>query len=557
MSKNNIDFRFFTDNFNIISKGKDDKGNDVMRVGGIAVTSDLDSQNEILVVDGCNIERLNGAICNWNHQLLKDPSSAVGVVTKAEKRTNGIYVECDLFSDHQKSKDIYELTKRLEKANTKQKMAFSIEGRVIERDELDPRRVTKSVLSGVALTAQPINRATFAQIIKGETDGLEEPQFEKSESGNLIDLKDSEGNRITLDSNFNIKIEKSMTTESAAPLRKESLDKEIKVQEFEDEDEENIKKEKNIKKSFFIDRESFNFTSKLEKSQIYDLLIKASTNMSYDNLKRLYQTIEVLQKTKGDTMSELTPEKLEKALTFLNNIAEQSEKLEKSSHMKKNEEEEEEKKEAPQNEDKEEEMKKEFVEKSSDMKKSEEQSLEEKIQKAEAELISLRELKKAEEEKSISKPNLNQEIIKGLLSDIESTIDKKISTVTELVKGLSSENESIKKILETKEEELKKSEDKYQELASKSQSPRSITSSSYIIKGDTEETKGTYVLDSRNEMHRKLILEKGDQLINWNLVQSGDVFEKSFAEDLNNFQFGNPATQSMMQKFKDNKISII
>ena len=61
-------------------------------------------------------------------------------------------------------------------------MGFSIEGQAIERDVLNPKRVLKARITGVAITQCPKNPNTLMNIIKGEyADEFVEGQEEENE----------------------------------------------------------------------------------------------------------------------------------------------------------------------------------------------------------------------------------------------------------------------------------------------------------------------------------------------------------------------------------------
>jgi hypothetical protein len=578
---NNIDFRFYTEGFTI-KKAKDEEGKKVMRIGGIASTNDLDAQGEVLLVEGMDISRLEGATCNWQHQSLKNPASIIGIITKAEKRIGkGLYLECTLFDDSQMAKDVYDLTRRLNKASTKQTMAFSIEGRATHRDEINPKIVTKSIITSTAITPTPINRNTFAEIIKGEVsfeDSLQAPEFEKSKNGLIVDIETKKGNRYTVDEDHNIVIEKAMSSSNSTTIESESLDNEEVNLEYNDK---KTKKKKKPKKSFFINEESDNFKGKLNKSQVYDYFLNSIPNLSIGSAKTLYQTVEVLQKSEGNTMSEITKEKLEKAFAILNQVADSSEDLakgynpkefmkscydkgmEKSDIFKAMKE----KGDDMSDEDMEKEYESEFASKKKEGKedkkedkveKSEtkEMTLEDKISKAQSDLEALQaqkdELTKSEVVETPKEDNT--ELTKSLINSLESKFDTKFNALGEILKSFQSENESIKTLLSTKETELAKSEAEREELANKPNAPKSITTKEYLEKGDVSQGKSNgLVLDPANMDHRNIILEKGDLMINWSGVEEGNLLEKSFANDLENFQYGTGGvTAEMREKFNKN-----
>ena len=115
----------------------------------------------------------------------------------------------------------------IKKNNGKLRLAMSIEGKALERDPLDQRRIKRSKLTGVALTYQPIQGNTWASIIQKGISYQEEDELDyqmidgdmkkSSNGGNeeyILDIIDEHGNRITVSKNFEIKIDKSLSTVS-------------------------------------------------------------------------------------------------------------------------------------------------------------------------------------------------------------------------------------------------------------------------------------------------------------------------------------------------------
>lgn len=190
-------------------------GEQVMRLGGIASTADEDSDGEILDPNGFDIQPLlKSGMVNWHHQAKGMPSTIIGEPSKAEIRDDGLYIETDLYPDSKVAREVWELAQTLEKNSKTRRLGYSIEGKVLKRGSNDKnspeyKKVEKAIITGVAITHMPKNPKTFANIIKGEID---EDDYEEQEN---------ETNE-----------EKSLDTESGAPLKKESVDRKIKNQEF-------------------------------------------------------------------------------------------------------------------------------------------------------------------------------------------------------------------------------------------------------------------------------------------------------------------------------------
>lgn len=215
MSKRNAN------NFNFwcpveISKAIDETtGEEIMLLGGIASTADEDSDGEFLDPKGFDIKPLiESGMVNWHHQAKTCPATIVGEPTKAEIRKDGLYIETKLYPSSQVARDIWELAQTLDRDSKTRRLGYSIEGKVLERKSDNPKspdykKISKAIITGVAITHQPKNPKTFANIIKGEIDELDEEDEEKE-----------------------IDEEKSLDTTAAKPLIKEELDHKIKNQTF-------------------------------------------------------------------------------------------------------------------------------------------------------------------------------------------------------------------------------------------------------------------------------------------------------------------------------------
>lgn len=184
-------------------------GQEVMRLGGIASTSDEDSDGEFLDPKGFDIRPLiNSGMVNWHHQAKGQPATIIGEPTKAEIRPEGLYIETDLYPSSQIARDVWELAQTLEKDSKTRRLGYSIEGKVVKRKSNDKKspdykRIVKAIITGVAITHQPKNPKTFANIIKGE-----------------------------IDDDMEEEVEEALDTENGKPLKKESVDKKLKNQTF-------------------------------------------------------------------------------------------------------------------------------------------------------------------------------------------------------------------------------------------------------------------------------------------------------------------------------------
>lgn len=154
-----------------ISKGKDGE----WRVAGIASTSSKDRQGEIIIPEGIDATPIakGKGFFNWDHD--NSPENTVGVLDSYKKTANGMFVEGRLFKNHTRAKAVYEIMSSLNKGDTG-RVGMSVEGKVIERDPNNPSIIKRCLIKNVALTMNPVNQDTYADIIKSMT-GESEVEF--------------------------------------------------------------------------------------------------------------------------------------------------------------------------------------------------------------------------------------------------------------------------------------------------------------------------------------------------------------------------------------------
>lgn len=223
----------FQDNFNFwcpvqpLEKAIDETtGQEIMRLGGIASTSDEDSDGEFLDPKGFDIKPLiERGIVNWHHQAKNNPATIIGEPSKAEIRKEGLYIETDLYPSSQIAREVWELAQTLDNDSKTRRLGYSIEGKVVKRKSNNPtdpgyKIIEKAIITGVAITHQPKNPKTFANIIKGEIGDIGAEDAEVNE------------NTETEEETAESKKKKGLSTENGRPLIKEDVDKKLKVQTF-------------------------------------------------------------------------------------------------------------------------------------------------------------------------------------------------------------------------------------------------------------------------------------------------------------------------------------
>lgn len=136
------------------------------RIGGICTTDQMDKQMETILQEGLDFDPfLKGGWFNDNHEASTE--AVLGYPEKAELRSlpdghKGWYVEGHLLKTDRASK-IWELANDLQKHD--RSLGFSVEGRILERDPDDPRKIKKAVVTEVAITKCPVNPGTQLSVL--------------------------------------------------------------------------------------------------------------------------------------------------------------------------------------------------------------------------------------------------------------------------------------------------------------------------------------------------------------------------------------------------------
>lgn len=207
MNQNNFTFHIPLTSKSLI-KSKDENGKELYHFEGLASNDTEDADGEILNPEGLNIDDFR--YINWNHG--KDPSDIIGVPTSSKiVPGKGLHIKGALFSNTEKGKKTIELMQALERSNselgTNVNLGISVEGQVLERNMLNPKRVEKAKITAVAICPFPKNPTTWAALLKksftnDENDDIEK-EVESIEKSIIFD-QIIKGERIIVDSDLNI-----------------------------------------------------------------------------------------------------------------------------------------------------------------------------------------------------------------------------------------------------------------------------------------------------------------------------------------------------------------
>lgn len=156
-----------------ITKSKDGE----WRVSGLASSSSVDRQGEVILPDGIDATPIAKGKGFFNFDHDNSPENTIGALDGYKKTPTGMYVEGRLFKNHTRAKAVYEIMSSLNKGD-KGRVGMSVEGKVLERDKNNPSIIKRCLIKNVALTLNPVNQDTFADIIKSMSSG--EVDFEST-----------------------------------------------------------------------------------------------------------------------------------------------------------------------------------------------------------------------------------------------------------------------------------------------------------------------------------------------------------------------------------------
>jgi len=159
------DFKFYVP----VELVKAENGDEEWKIQGIASTPDEDLQGETIDQNGLDISVLKAGrgLFNWDHA--KGPENVLGQIEDAEfKDIDGkkcLMVKGYLFKHQERSKAFFNILRSLKKGNGP-RVHMSVEGKILQRDFTDSKTIKKARIDKVALTLDPVNPYTYAELVK-------------------------------------------------------------------------------------------------------------------------------------------------------------------------------------------------------------------------------------------------------------------------------------------------------------------------------------------------------------------------------------------------------
>lgn len=135
------------------------------KIGGLASTEHFDLQGESLIQKGIDLTPVDQGRGFFNFDHSNKPEDILGTIDGYKQGTGGLYVHGKLFKGHQRAEAVYSIMKAMNERK-KGAVGMSVEGKILERDPINPKIIKKCQIKNVAITFNPVNPNTYASLVK-------------------------------------------------------------------------------------------------------------------------------------------------------------------------------------------------------------------------------------------------------------------------------------------------------------------------------------------------------------------------------------------------------
>lgn len=210
---------------------------DEMYIQGIASDDSKDSDGEEIEPLGLVLDRfVADGLINYEHLAKQSPKFIIGEPIEAKTTNKGFFIKAKLWKGHDIAQNLWDTLLIMKANNSKRKLGWSIEGKALERDRINNKRITKAQVTHVAVTFMPKNYNTYADLVKGEqSEDFIKYEIEELKKSKYIYEFEKAGKCYGITKSFEIEEkkdeeveEKAVDTSNTSSLRRESLDSKIK-----------------------------------------------------------------------------------------------------------------------------------------------------------------------------------------------------------------------------------------------------------------------------------------------------------------------------------------
>jgi len=212
------DFNFFVP-FDEISKSEeqyprgDERRYENMIFQGVASDRSEDYEGESMEPNGFQIDYfLKHGLFNLDHltSRAKELKSRfwIGEPLEAKIQDGKFWVKGRLWKDSPEARAFWDKCIEMKESGSTRRPGMSIEGKALERDPKNPKRILRAIINNIALTFTPVNFNSYLEFAKG----IQSQDFYPTDGQMGIDPSRKSvmfeqvvgGKRITIDSGFNI-----------------------------------------------------------------------------------------------------------------------------------------------------------------------------------------------------------------------------------------------------------------------------------------------------------------------------------------------------------------
>ena len=222
--KNEDKFNFWLP-IDLVEKAKgnlnkdDDSRYDNMIFEGLASDDSVDWEGEEMEPNGFILDYfLENGLINLDHlpsRAEKNKSAYwIGEPLDGWVKDNKFYVKGRLWKKSPEARAFWDKCIQMEESGSTRKPGMSIEGKVLERDKNNRRRVKKALITNLALTFEPVNSNSFFDIVKGlqsadfvDYSFNDEKTFDDCVDNVIVQWVDRDGNKFELNDKLKLKME--------------------------------------------------------------------------------------------------------------------------------------------------------------------------------------------------------------------------------------------------------------------------------------------------------------------------------------------------------------
>lgn len=183
-----------------------------MIFSGVASDRTKDAEEESLDPNGFVYDRfLTNGLFNLDHLPTRSPVNKsrwfIGEPLEAYVKDGKFYVKGKLWEKSPEARAFWDKALEMAESGSTRKPGMSVEGKALERDPKNPSRVTKALITNVALTFTPVNPSTYLDIQK--SNGFDFRDQKDIQAASILLEYESGGQLIRIDRNGNPSIQKS------------------------------------------------------------------------------------------------------------------------------------------------------------------------------------------------------------------------------------------------------------------------------------------------------------------------------------------------------------